>query len=120
MLPQQRLITAILLMLLLVIVLRLVRRQQLGVTLGLVWTGLLVAALVILAIPGLLEGLTALTGAKFPVSAVTLLALVVISLFFFYFSIVIHKLERKHVQLVRTIALMEHRLRSDSTASHSS
>jgi len=117
MLPEQRLVTAIIVMVLLVIVLRLVRRQRLSVTSGLLWTGLLIAGLAILAVPGLLEGITALTGAKFPVSAITLLAFVVITLFFFYFSIVVQRLERRHVELVRTIALMEHRLRERPRAS---
>lgn len=109
--PHQRLITAILLVPLLVIVLRLVRRQQLGVSLGLLWSGLLLGALLILAVPGLLEGITALIGAVFPVSAITLLALFIITLFLFYFSLVVQRLARKHVELVRALALMEHRLR---------
>ena len=111
MIPEQRIVTSGLVILLLMIVLVLVQRQKLGVSLGLIWSGLLMGGLVILAVPGLLEAVTALTGAKFPVSGVTLLALVIIALFFFYFSIIIQRLERKHAQLVRAIALMEHRLR---------
>jgi len=116
MLPEQRLVTAIIVIVLLVIVLRLVRKHKLSVTLGLLWTGLLLAGLAILAVPGLLEGITLLTGAKFPVSAITLLAFVVITLFIFYFSIVTQRLERRHVDLVRTIALMEHQLRERAGA----
>jgi hypothetical protein len=65
----------------------------------------------ILAVPGLLEGITALTGAKFPVSAMTLLTLVIITLFLFYFSLLVQRLERKHAQLIRAIAIMERRWR---------
>jgi hypothetical protein len=111
MILEQRIVTGILLILLLVTVLRLVHRQQLSVSMALLWSGLLTGAMLILAIPGLLEEITRLTGAKFPVSAMTLLALVVITLFFFYFSLVLQRLERKNTQLVRSIALMEHRLR---------
>ena len=114
---EQRIVTGILLVLLLVVVFRFVHRQRLGVGLGLVWTGLLLGALIILAVPGLLEGITALTKARFPVSAMTLLALVVITLFLFYFSVLIHRLERKHAQLVRSVALMERRLRKARAAS---
>ena len=114
--PHQRLITALMLVPLVVIVLVLVRRQKLGVSMGVLWSGLLLGALLILAVPGLLERITALTGAVFPVSAITLLALLVIALFLFYFSLVVQRLGRKHVELVRTLALMEHRLRERGSA----
>ncbi len=110
--PEQRFVTGVLLALLLAVVFRLVRRHHLGVSLGLLWSGLLFGALMVLVVPGLLDGITTLTRAKFPVSAMTLLTLVIMTLFLFYFSLLIQRLERKYAQLVRSIALMEHRLRN--------
>jgi hypothetical protein len=67
----------------------------------------LAGALALLGIPGLLDWLTVLTRARFPVSAATLLALVVIVLFLLYVSIVLHRIESRQIALVRALAVAE-------------
>ena len=111
--PQQRLIVGALLFLLLLVVLTCVRRKLLSVTQGLLWSGLLLGAASILAVPGWLELVTRLTGAVLPVSALTLLSLLILTVFLFYFSLVTHRLNRRHIDLARAVALMEHRMKQE-------
>ena len=108
--PEQRIVTGIAVFLLWALILHLVRRHRLGISQGLLWSGLLLGALLVLAVPGLLGAVTAVTRARFPVSGITLIALLIITLFLFYFSLVTHQLKRRYVELVRSMALLERRL----------
>ena len=114
--PEQRILVAVLIGFLLIVVARLVHRQRIAVPVGVAWTVVLVGALALLGIPGLLDWLTALTRARFPVSAATLMALVVIVLFLLYVSIVLHRVESRQIALVRALALTELDLRKPDPA----
>jgi hypothetical protein len=98
-------------MALLAVVVTFVRRQRLSVSTGLVWCLLLIAALLVLGVPGLMEVLTSITGAKYPVSAMTLITFSILFLYVFYLSVHIQRLERKHCELVRSIGFLDRRLR---------
>jgi hypothetical protein len=60
---------------LLIWILDLVRRDRLYVGYGVIFIATILGALIVLAVPPLLRGLTRLVGAVFPASALTLLAL---------------------------------------------
>ena len=112
---EQRVFVAVLVVVVLLFVLRSVHKSRLGVTVGILWTLLLFAALILLAMPGALETIRAITRAKYAVSAVTLLAFFVVVVYLLYLSMLAQRFERKHTQLVRAIALMERNLRMRQT-----
>lgn len=108
---EQRISVAIVLLVLLVLVFRLVLRRQLSVNQGIIWTFLLIGSELLIMVPALLEFVTRVTGAVFPVSALTLLALTTMVLLLLQMSIALSRLQRRLTELAHAVGGFERRLR---------
>jgi hypothetical protein len=105
--PQGTLVALVCIGILMLLVLRLTIRGRLYVGYSAIWFTCLAAGALLLILPPLLQFLTRAVGAVFPVSAVTLLALLFIFLVLIYFSYQLTILGDRITNIAQHIALRE-------------
>jgi len=88
-------------------IVRLTYDRKLSTEAGLFWMAIMAGAIVLMAFPGLLRLVTDIVGARFEVSAITLLGLAFFMVLSVNFSIRISVLGRRLTELSRYVALME-------------
>jgi hypothetical protein len=97
-------------------ILQLVRRSRLYIGYGVIFVITIVSTMITLSVPALLNGVTRLMGALFPVSALTMLALGFIVLLLIYILTQTTILSNRLSKLVQELAIMgikPEQLRSD-------
>jgi hypothetical protein len=111
---QGQIVVSILAVIGLIWILRLISDRKLSLESGLLWIAIMVGAIILMAFPGLLRLITDAVGAKFEVSAITLLALAFFLALSVNFSIRISVLSRRLTELSRYVALLEYKLDTQS------
>tara|TARA_B100001964_G_C14212160_1_gene590996 strand:+ start:1105 stop:1548 length:444 start_codon:yes stop_codon:yes gene_type:complete len=104
---QGVLVIDFILLLLIVAVVYLVARRQLYVGYAVIWIGVFLVAGLLVSVSPLLNALTFLLGAEFPVSALTLVALLFITLVLLYFSAQLSILGDQVTKLVQHIGISD-------------
>jgi hypothetical protein len=90
-----------------VLVINLVRTQRLYVGFGVVWLLAIVALMVMISVPPLLNFITLAVGARFPASAMSLLAFVFIFGVLIFFSMQLSQISKRQIDLIQALALKE-------------
>jgi hypothetical protein len=108
---------AIAAVILLLVVLELIRSRRLQERYALLWLLTGVVILILAAWRGLLSWLSNLVGIAYPPSALFILAAFFILLVLLHYSTVISKLSEQNTRLAQRLALLEHRVREDSSES---
>jgi len=108
--PQGEIIVAVVALLAAALMIYLTKRQKLTVGYGLFWLGLFVVAAFLAVWSDALELVTGLVGARYPVSAMTLLGFVMVIGILVIFSIRLSKLHMQVVELSRYLGMLEHEL----------
>ena len=91
----------------LLIILNFVRTKRLHVGYAVVWCLAVIAMMVIISVPPLLEILPVLLGAIFPASALSLLAFAFIFMVLIFFSVQLSVLSERQNKLIQSIAIEE-------------
>jgi len=92
---------------LIALIINLVRTQKLYVGYAAIWLLSATGLLCIVSIPSLLDLVTAIVGAVFPVSALTLLAFVFMTIVLIFFSVKLTILSERQIELTQALALRE-------------
>ncbi len=90
---------------LIILILNLVRTHKLYVGYAVLWLVSVTGMMIIIAIPDLLEWVTLAIGARFPASAISLLAFVLIFLVLIFFSVKISILSDRQTKLIQNLAI---------------
>ena len=88
-------------------VLHLVRARGLTVAYGAVWIGALLLMIVVISFPPFLSTVTRAVGAKYPASALTLLAFLLAFGILIFFSVQLSRLSARMIELAQQIGLHE-------------
>jgi len=88
-----------------VLILNLVRTHRLHGTYGLIWLGATLSFMILISIPPLLALVTRLVGARFPASALSLLAFAFLFAMFIFFSVQLSQISARQVQIAQAIAV---------------
>lgn len=91
----------------LLMILNFVRTKRLHVGYAVIWCLAIVAMMVIISVPSLLELLPILIGAIFPASALSLLAFAFIFVVLIFFSVQLSMLSERQNKLIQAIAIEE-------------
>ncbi len=113
---QGQIVTILVALVVVAVILRLLRDQNLEIAYGLLWIGLLGFVVLLMVFTPLLNLVTRLVGAIYPVSALSLLAFAVLTLILIYLSSKVSVLARRQKDLDQQIALLEFELRERETA----
>jgi hypothetical protein len=97
--------------LLFAVVLNLVRTRRLQPAFGVLWISAIILMMVVVSVPPMLMLVTKATGAVYPASALTLLALALAFAVLIVFSVQLSKLSRRQLELAKAIALQELRMK---------
>jgi hypothetical protein len=108
--PQGQLVVAVVACLAALWMLHLTRSQKLTIGYGLFWLLVFLGAAFLAIWPGALWFVTELIGAKFPVSAMTLLGFVIVMGILIVFSVKLSRLHMQVISLTRYIGELEHEL----------
>jgi hypothetical protein len=92
---------------LIVLIINLMRTHKLYVGYAAIWLLSTAGLLLTVSIPSLLDSVTEVVGAVFPVSALTLLALIFIIVVLIFFSVKLTSLSERQAELVQAFALRE-------------
>jgi hypothetical protein len=92
---------------LIILILNLVRTHKLYVGYAVLWLLSVIGMMTIISIPYLLEFVTLAVGARFPASAISLLAFVLIFLVLILFSVKISILSDRQTKLIQNLAIKE-------------
>ena len=92
---------------LLLLILNLVRTKKLHVGYAIIWFLAIIALMLLISVPPLLELLPKVVGAIFPASALSLLAFVFIFVVLIFFSVQISVISTRQERLIQSIALRE-------------
>lgn len=91
----------------LLLILNLLRTKKLSVNYAVIWVLTIFSMMVIITVPPLLDILPAIVGARFPASALSLLAFIFIFLFLIFFSVRLSIISKRQTRLIQSIALNE-------------
>jgi Uncharacterized conserved protein (DUF2304) len=92
---------------LIALIVNLVRTRKLYVGYAAIWLLSTAGLLLTVSIPALLDAVTEAAGAVFPVSALTLLALIFIIVMLIFFSVKLTTLSEHQTELIQTFALKD-------------
>ena len=91
----------------LLLILNLLRTKKLSVNYAVIWVLTIFSMMVIITVPPLLDILPAIVGARFPASALSLLAFIYIFLILIFFSVRLSIISKRQTRLIQSIALNE-------------
>jgi Uncharacterized conserved protein (DUF2304) len=92
---------------LIILIVNLMRTHKLYVGYAAIWLLATAGLLVTISIPAVLDSVTDAVGAVFPVSALTLLALIFIIVVLIFFSVQLTTLSERQTELIQDLALKE-------------
>ena len=92
---------------LIVLIINLIRTKKLHAGYGVLWFLAIVALMIVISVPPLLEFLPKVVGAIFPASALSLLAFIFIFVVLIFFSVQLSIISARQVELAQAIALSE-------------
>ena len=93
--------------LLIIVLVNLVRTRKLHVFYGVIWLLASAGMMTIITIPALLSFVTRAVGARFPASAMTLLAFVLVFIMLIVFSMQLSLLASRQIELAQAIAIRD-------------
>ena len=105
--PQGQIIVATIAAVLLLVMLNMLRKRRINEEVCLIWIFALVSVILLMAVPGLAERITHLTGALYPASALTMCALGFIGAMLVYTSVKLSRLSSEVKALAQRQALFE-------------
>ncbi len=91
----------------LLLILNLLRTEKLSINYAVIWVLAILSMMVIISVPSLLELLPIIVGARFPASALSLLAFAFIMLVLIFFSVQLSIISRRQNRLIQSIAIQE-------------
>lgn len=89
------------------LIINLLRTKKLHVGYAVLWFVAITVLMIIVSVPQLLELLPQIVGARFPASAISLIAFVFIFLVLIFFSVQLSIISARQVELMQVIALNE-------------
>ena len=91
----------------LLLILNLLRTKKLNINYAVIWVLAILSMMVIISVPSLLELLPIIVGARFPASALSLLAFAFIMLVLIFFSVQLSIISRRQTRIIQSIAIQE-------------
>jgi hypothetical protein len=92
---------------LIVLIINLIRTKKLHVGYAAIWFLAVIILMALVSIPPLLDMIPKLVGAKYPASALSLLAFVFIFLMLIFFSVQLSIMSTRQVELIQALAIQE-------------
>jgi hypothetical protein len=89
------------------LILNLLRTKKLNVNYAVIWILAILAMMVFISVPALLDLLPVMVGATYPASALSLLAFIFIFLVLIFFSVQLSIISRRQTDLIQALALQE-------------